>query len=53
MPAQKRLRRHDQSMATARWKQSGECRKQRTIGRPQRETPLLSAEHGQLMSQDK
>jgi hypothetical protein len=52
MPAQKRLRRHDQSVATPRRKQSGECRKQRAIGRPQQGSPLLPAEHDQLMSQD-
>jgi len=51
MPAQKRLRRHDQSVATPCRKQSGERRKQSTIGWPQRGAPLLPAQHHQLMSQ--
>ena len=51
MPAQKRLRRHDQSVATPWRKQSGERRKQSTIGWPQRGARLLPAEHDELMSQ--
>ena len=51
MPAQKRLRRHDQSMATPWRKQSGKRRKQSTIGWPQRGARLLPAEHDELMSQ--
>jgi hypothetical protein len=50
MPAQKRLRRHDQSMAPARREQTGERRQQRTIGLPQPRAPLLPAEHDELMS---
>src|SRR2546430_15689744 len=53
MPAQERLRRHDQSVATARRKQSSERRKQSTIGWPQRRPPFSPVEHGQLMSQHK
>jgi len=34
-----------------RRKQSGERRKQRAIGWPQRGAPLLAAEHDELMSQ--
>ena len=51
MPTQKRLWRHDQSVATPWRKQSGERRKQSTIGWPQRGAPLLPAEHHELMSQ--
>jgi hypothetical protein len=51
MPAQKRLRRHHQPVATLRWKQAGECRKQSTIGWPQRGAAFLPAEHDELMSQ--
>ena len=51
MPAQKRLRRHHQPVAAPRRKQSGECRKQSTIGWPQRGAALLPAEHDELMSQ--
>jgi hypothetical protein len=51
MPAQKRLRRHHQPVATPRWKQSGECRKQSTIGWPQRGAAFLPAEHYELMWQ--
>jgi hypothetical protein len=51
MPAQKRLRRHAQSVATPWGKQSGERRKQSTIGWSQRGARLLPAEHDELMSQ--
>jgi hypothetical protein len=51
MPAQKRLRGHDQSVATPSRKRSGERRKQSTIGWSQRGTRLLPAEHHELMSQ--
>jgi hypothetical protein len=51
MPAQKRLRRHDQSVATPWRKQSGERRKQTTIRWSQRGAPLLPAQHHELMSQ--
>jgi hypothetical protein len=51
MPAQKRLRHHHQPLATPRWKQAGECRKQSTIGWPQRGAAFLPAEHDELMSQ--
>jgi hypothetical protein len=51
MPAQKRLRRHHQPVATPRWKQAGERRKQSTIGWPQRGAAFLPAEHDELMSQ--
>jgi hypothetical protein len=51
MTAQKRLRRHHQPVATLRWKQAGECRKQSTIGWPQRGAAFLPGEHDQLMSQ--
>jgi hypothetical protein len=51
MPAQKRLRRHDQSVATPWRKQSGERRKQSTIGWPHRGARLVPAEHHELMSQ--
>jgi hypothetical protein len=51
VPAQKRLRRHDQSVATPRRKQSGERRKQSTIGWLERGARLLPVEHDELMSQ--
>jgi hypothetical protein len=51
MPAQKRLRRHHQPVATPRWKQAGECRKQSTIGWPQRGAAFLPAEEDELMPQ--
>jgi hypothetical protein len=51
MPAQKRLWRHYQSVASPRRKQSGERRKQSTIGWPQRGPPLLPSEYDELMSQ--
>ena len=51
VPTQKRLRRHDQSVATPWRKQSGERRKQSTIGWSQRGARLLPAEHDELMSQ--
>ena len=51
MPAQKRLRRRDQSVATPRRKQSGEARKQSTIGRPQRGARLLPVRHDELVPQ--
>jgi hypothetical protein len=51
MPAQKRLRRHDQSMAARRWEQSRKRREESTIGRSERRARLLTAEDEQLMSQ--
>ena len=51
MPAQKRLRGHDQPVPTA-WKQPGKRREERTIGRSERRARLLAAEHDELMSQD-
>jgi hypothetical protein len=51
MPAQKRLWRHLQPVAPPRREQSGERRKQRTIGWPRRRTSLLPLEHDKLMSQ--
>src|SRR5207253_1573572 len=51
MPAQKRLRRHDQTVATPRRKQSGERGEQSTIGWSQRGARLLPLEHDELMSQ--
>jgi hypothetical protein len=51
MPAQKRLRRHHQSVAPARWQQTGERCEQRTIGWSQPRATLLPTEHDQLMTQ--
>jgi hypothetical protein len=51
VPAQQRLWRHDQSLASPPREQARERRKQRLIGRPQQGTPLLPTEHGQLMAQ--
>jgi hypothetical protein len=51
MPASKRLRGNDQSVATPSRKQSGERRKQSAIGWSQRGARLLPPEHDELMSQ--
>jgi transposase len=51
VPAQKRLRRHHQSVAPTGREQLGERRKQRAISWPQQGSPLLPSEHGQLVSQ--
>jgi len=48
LPTQKRLWRHDESVATPWREQSGEGRKQRAIGWPQSRAPILPSEHDQL-----
>jgi hypothetical protein len=51
MPAQKRLWRHDQSVAPPGRQQPGQRRQQCAISWPQQGSPLLPSEHGQLVSQ--
>jgi hypothetical protein len=51
VPPHERLWRHDQAVAPVGREQSDERRKQRSISWLQTRTPLLPAEHGQLMSQ--
>jgi len=51
VPAQKRLWRHHQSVASAGREQSGERRKQRPISWPQQGSSLLPSEHGELVPQ--
>jgi hypothetical protein len=51
MPAQKRLRGHDQPSPPT-WKHPGKRREKRTIGRSERGASLLPAEHDELMSQN-
>jgi hypothetical protein len=51
MPTQKRLRRHEQSVALPPREHPGKRRQQGTIRRSQREAPLLPSEHDQLMAQ--
>jgi hypothetical protein len=48
MPAQKRLRGHDQ-LSPPTWKQPGKRRKERTIRRSERRARLLPAKHDELM----
>jgi hypothetical protein len=50
MPAQKRMRGHDQLAPPTR-EQSGERCQESTIGRSERRARLLPAEHDELMSQ--
>ena len=50
MPAQKRLRGHDQLAPPTR-EQSGERSEESTIGRSERRARLLPTEHDELMSQ--
>jgi hypothetical protein len=51
MPAEKRLRGHDQLVPPTR-EQSGERCEESTIGRSERGARLLASEHDELMSQD-
>jgi hypothetical protein len=52
MPAQERLRRHDQAVTAARRKDPRKRRQERTIGRPQTWPRLLPLEHPELMPQN-
>jgi hypothetical protein len=51
MPAQKRLRRHDQAASAWLRQDSRQRSKESTIGWAQRGPPFLPAEHQQLMPQ--
>jgi hypothetical protein len=51
VPAQECLRRHDQPLLTPTREHTRERRDERSIGRPQRGTTGLPAEHSKLMSQ--
>jgi hypothetical protein len=51
MPAQERLWRHDQAASAWLRQDSRERGKESAIGRAQRRSPFLPAEHHQLMSQ--
>jgi hypothetical protein len=52
VPAQQRLRRHDQPAPTARREQPAERREEGTIGCPKRRPRLLPTKHQQLMAQN-
>jgi hypothetical protein len=51
MPAQKRLRGHDQPLSAPVREQAGERRDEGTVGGPQGRAATLPAEHDELMSE--
>ena len=52
MPAQQRLRRHDQALAAVSGKDSAQCGEEGAIGRPKTRARLLSTEHRKLVAQN-
>jgi hypothetical protein len=52
VPAQQRLRRHDQALAAAPGKASAQCDEEDAIGRPQTRARLLPTEHRKLVPQN-
>jgi hypothetical protein len=52
VPAQQRLRRHDQALAAAPGKDSAQRGEEGTIGRPKTRARLLPTKHGKLMAQN-
>jgi hypothetical protein len=52
VPAQQRLRRHDQALAAASGKDSAQCGEEGAIGRPKTRPRLLPTEHRKLVAQN-